>query len=418
MKETMIRRALRILFLMEHSSMKTKRFRPFPRALAALLLAVLLMSLCFAGTSADMVTVATADELAAALSDAASSADSTIIYFAAGTSAIELTGSLSIPSNVTLDLSTSGGTLRVGSGCVLAVGGVISGGAVEVSGGTLLREYGSSSTATITVSNGGVVRGARVLSLENLSAASGESITAITYAGQSSADTSAYVARAATAVLYVRMTGSNYSSYQTIETVSTDAGNLFRLGTRYTDTLSLTYALTYGGLTDAQLSALNPTNYTASDAAIALNNPTKDGFVFAGWTCEALGVTVPQDKMVIPEGTTGALTLIAMWVEAPAGGVKTGGSSATGTAEEDAASQQEVAAQQDQAETQQQSTRRTRTASSGTKVTFTSDVDTVVPSLADKSDGASFPWGWVFGGLAALGLIAFFAARNANRRRR
>ena len=208
--------------------MKTKRFRPVPRALAVLLLAVLLMSLCFAGTSADTITVATADELAAALSDAASSADSTIIYFAAGTSAIELTGSLSIPSNVTLDLSTSGGTLRVGSGCVLAVGGVISGGAVEVSGGTLLREYGSRINATITASNGGVVRGARVLSLENLSAASGESITAITYAGQSSADTSAYVARAATSVLYVRMTGSNYSSYQTIETVSTDAGNLFR----------------------------------------------------------------------------------------------------------------------------------------------------------------------------------------------
>ena len=132
------------------------------------------------------------------------------------------------------------------------------------------------------------------------------------------------------------MTGSNYSSYLTIETVSTDAGNLFRLGTKYTDTLSLTYALTYGGLTDAQLSVLNPTSYTASDAATLLNNPTKEGFLFAGWTCESLGVTVPQEKMVIPEGTTGALTLIAMWVEAPAGSGKTGENSTSPKAAEDA----------------------------------------------------------------------------------
>ena len=392
--------------------------RPFTRTLTALLVAVLLMSLCFAGTSADTVTVSSASELSAALSDAVTSGNTTIVYLSAGTSGIELSGSLSIPSNVTIDLSPSGGTLRVGSGGTLAVGGSIVGGSIEVSGGTLLRENGSSVTATITANNGGVVRGARVLSLENLSLTSGESISAITYKGLSSADTSAYVTRAATAVLYVRMTGSNYSSYLTIETVSTDAGNLFRLGTKYTDTLSLTYALTYGGLTDAQLSVLNPTSYTASDAATLLNNPTKEGFLFAGWTCESLGVTVPQEKMVIPEGTTGALTLIAMWVEAPAGSGKTGENSTSPKAAEDAQAQQENATQQQQEEPQQESTRRTRTASSGTKVTFTSDVDSVVPSLAGKSDGSSFPWGWMFGGLAALGLIAFFAARSANRRQR
>ena len=400
--------------------MKDSRFFHIPRMLAALLMSALLISVCFAGTaSPDTVLVSNSDELTLALGSAAASGKATIIYYSAGVSAIELSSGASVPANVTIDLRTSGGTLRVSGGGTLDVAGSITGGSIEASGGTLLREFGSSITATITTSAGGAVRDARVLTLENLGIGSTETITSLTYSGSSSADTSAYVTRAVSAVLYVKMTGSNYSSYQTIETVSTSAGNLFRLGTRYTDTLSLTYALTYGGLTGAQLSALNPTNYTASDAAISLNNPTKDGFVFAGWTCEALGVTVPQDKMVIPEGTTGALTLIAMWVEAPAGGVKTGGSSsAAGTAEEDAASQHEDAAQQDQAETQQQSTRRTRTASSGTKVTFTSDVDTVVPSLADKSDGASFPWGWVFGGLAALGLIAFFAARNANRRRR
>jgi uncharacterized repeat protein (TIGR02543 family) len=225
-------------------------------------------------------------------------------------------------------------------------------------------------------------------------------------------------------VLYVKMTGSNYSSYKTIETVVTSAGNVFRLGTKFTDTLSLTYALTYGGLTGATLAALNPTSYTASDAATLLNNPTKEGFVFAGWTCDALGATVPQEKMVIPEGTTGALTFIAMWVEAPAGGGMSGGTlsgSGTGTGTDtgdDAEAQQEEAANQEQADTQQQSSRRVRTASSSTKVDFTSDVDTVVPTIESLSQNQSFPWGWMFGGLGVLGIAAYLIARSLNRKQR
>ena len=402
--------------------MNQTRSNPLPRARAALLLAVLMMSLCFAGTSSSTVMVSSADELTAALNTAATSGDATVIYYAPGTSVIELSSYTTIPSNVTLDLSAGGGVLRVSG--VLGVGGVISGGAIEVTGGTLLRESGSSITATITTSGGGVVRGARVLTLENLSTSGSETISAISYAGESSADTSTYVTRAATAVLYVKMIGSNYSSYKTIETVVTSAGNIFRLGTKYTDTLSLTYALTYGGLTGAQLTALNPTSYTASDAATLLNNPTKEGFVFAGWTCDALGATVPQEKMVIPEGTTGALTFIAMWVEAPAGGGMSGGTlsgSGTGTGTEtgdDAEAQQEEAANQEQADTEQQSTRRTRTASSSTKVDFTSDVDAVVPTIESLSQNQSFPWGWVFGGLGALGIAAYFIAKSLNRKQR
>lgn len=393
------------------------------RVLAALLAATLLFGLCFAGAAAPAsVYVANASELAAALSDAATSGDATIIYYAAGTSEITLSGSLSVPSNVTLDLSTTGGTLSVPSATVLEVSGAITGGAVAVSGGTLLRAPGSSITATITASAGGTVRGARTLSLENLSTSSSETITAVTYAGESTADTSSYVTRLAEAVLYVKLTGANYSSYQTIETIVTSAGNVFRLGTKYTDTLSLTYALTYGGLAGASLTTLNPSSYTASDAAIQLNNPTKEGFVFAGWTCEALGVTAPQETMVIPEGTTGALTLIAVWTEAPGGmgggGGKSGGSVTTATedTQDDAEAQQEQAAAEEQAAIPQQSTRRTRTASSSTKVTFTSDVDTVAPSLESVRSGSSFPWAWVFGGLAVLGALAILAARRANRR--
>lgn len=405
------------------SIVRQSKMKKIPRALLAILAAVLMMGLGFAGTtSPDTVMVTSADELTAALSSAATSGKATILYYAAGTSEIDLGGSVSIPANVTLDLSTTGGTLRISSGGVLSVGGVISGGAIDVAGGTLIRTFGSSITATITTSSGGVVRGARVLTLENLDLMSSETITAIRYAGEPTTDTSAYVTRAASGILYVKMTGSNYSSYQTIESLATNAGNVFRLGTKYTDTLSLSYALTYGGLTGASLTALNPTTYTASDAAIQLNNPTKEGFTFAGWTCEALDITVPQDKMVIPEGTTGELTFIAMWVEAPAGsgGVMTGGGSSSNTAAtttDDAAAQQEAATAQDQASsTDTQSTRRTKTASSSTKVSFSSDQTAALPSVATVS-GKPFPWGWVFGGLAGLGVIAYLAARLVNRRR-
>jgi len=390
------------------------------RTLTALIMVALLMSVGFAGVSPDTVTVANAEELSTALSNAATSGNTTIIYYAPGTSQIEVSGALSVPSNVTIDLSSSGGTLLISSGGALSVGGVITGGAIAVSGGTLLRAFGSSITSTITTSSGGVVRGARVLTLENLSATSAETIVAISYSGETIADTSTYITGAASGVIYAKMAGSNYSSYKTIETVVTSAGNIFRLGTKYTDTLSLSYALTYGGLTDASLSTLNPSSYTASDAAIELTNPTKDGFTFAGWTCEALGVTVPQEKMVIPEGTTGELTFIAMWVEAPAGGGGKAGGSSSGssaaTTTDDAAAQQESAATQEQASTGTQSTRRTRTASSSTKVSFSSEQTTTIPSVVSVSE-KTFPWGWVFGGLAGLGVLAYLAAKLVNRKR-
>jgi uncharacterized repeat protein (TIGR02543 family) len=404
--------------------MKRISSRAAARAFAALLIAAFLMGLSFAGTAVP-VAVGDASELTAALNDAAVSGDTTTIYYEPGTSVIELSGtSATVPSNVTLDLGSSGGTLRVGSG-TLSVYGVISGGAVEASGGTILRQSGSSITATVTVSGSGSVRGARVLSLENLDPASGESIVSVSYAGESGTDTSAFVARAAGGVIYPKMAGSNYSSYKTIERVTTDAGNIFRLGTKNTDTLSLAYTLTYEGLSGAALATTNPTSYTASDAAITLNNPTKDGFVFTGWTCLALSVTVPNDRMVIAEGTTGDLKFLANWEEDPLSGGRNGmgGSGGSGSASDDAttddaATQQEAAAAADEATAADSAgTKRVRVASSSTKVMFTSDVDTVLPTL-ESVRGESFPWGLVLGGLFGLGVAVYIAVKLVERKKR
>ena len=402
--------------------MKRSLLNQTARALAALFTAFLLLALSFAGT-APLVTVGSEAELTAALNDAASSGDATTICFAAGTSVIEITGSQTIPSNVTLDLSAGGGTLRISG--ALSVRGVIGGGAVEVTGGTLLRESGSSITATITTSGGGVVRGIRVLSLENLSPTSGESIVSISYAGELGSDTSGYVTRSASAAIYSKMEGSNYSSFKKIKTVVTDTGNVFRLGTKYTDTLSLTYTLTYDGLTGATLTTLNPTSYTASDAAVTLVNPTMDGYVFTGWTCAFLGVTVPDDSMILPEVTKGDLTFIANWLEDSVSGgrggmgvgsVGTGSAAAAATTTDDAATQQDAAAEADQPSSSTAANKRVRVASSSTKVTFTSGADALLPTLESVNNQA-FPWGWVVGGFAGFGIVIYFAVKLAERRR-
>ena len=68
---------------------------------------------------------------------------------------------------------------------------------------------------------------------------------------------------------------------------------------------TINYSITYnldGGSAD------NPTTYTVEDK-ITLNNPTKQGFDFIGWT--GSGVTTPQKNLVINKGTTGPLTYTA-----------------------------------------------------------------------------------------------------------
>jgi len=390
---------------MKHKGWK----RTFARTAAALFAAMLVFALGFAGTTSTDVSVADADELIAALEAAESESGTVNITWDSEVTSISLGTSASIPANVVLNLGLTSGTLRL-TGGTLGVSGNIAGGAVEVAGGTLIRSGGSSITSSITVSSG-AVRGARVLSLENLPVSSSENIVSITYSGISGEDTSSFVTRAANGTIYPLMTGSGYNTFAEITSVTTDAGHVFRLGTRNTATLSLAYMIAYAGLDGAVLANANPVNYTASDSAITLNNPAKDGYLFTGWTCAQLGVTKPAASMTIAEGTTGALTFVANWMASPTGGMGGGGSGGTGSSNQNAAESEPTAAA---AATPAPSatdagtstnTRRVKTASSSTKVTFTSDADIVEPTL-ESVRGKTFPWGWAFlgvGGAAAVG---------------
>ena len=63
----------------------------------------------------------------------------------------------------------------------------------------------------------------------------------------------------------------------------------------------------------------NPITYTAADLPLAIANPTRSGYIFAGWMAEyANGTTVgPEMNYSIPSGTVGDVALKATWTSAP-----------------------------------------------------------------------------------------------------
>ncbi|MDD4312681.1 MAG: hypothetical protein PHW41_09390, partial [Eubacteriales bacterium] len=69
--------------------MKRNSIGTVRRAFTVLLMVALLLGVGFAGVTPDTVLVSSAEELSAALSSAATSGITTVIYYAAGTSEID-----------------------------------------------------------------------------------------------------------------------------------------------------------------------------------------------------------------------------------------------------------------------------------------------------------------------------------------
>ncbi len=70
------------------------------------------------------------------------------------------------------------------------------------------------------------------------------------------------------------------------------------------------YTITYN-LNDGTVSTANPATYNAESAKITLNNPSKTGYTFAGWT--GTGLTTASQVVEIPTGSTGNRTYTANW---------------------------------------------------------------------------------------------------------
>ena len=71
------------------------------------------------------------------------------------------------------------------------------------------------------------------------------------------------------------------------------------------------YTITYAGLEGATVEGSNPTSYAVDTPDFTLNNPTKEGYTFAGWTgTELEGATL---EVTVEEGSTGNRSYTATW---------------------------------------------------------------------------------------------------------
>ncbi len=106
---------------------------------------------------------------------------------------------------------------------------------------------------------------------------------------------------------FVGWTGSNGTEPQkevTIPKGSTD-------NKEYTANWELTsYSITYE-LNGGSVAVLNPTQYSIETETFTLNNPTKEGYKFTGWT--GSNGSVPQKEVTIPKGSTGNKAYTANW---------------------------------------------------------------------------------------------------------
>lgn len=71
---------------------------------------------------------------------------------------------------------------------------------------------------------------------------------------------------------------------------------------------TITYILADGSLPQG---VTNPTSYTVESEPITLNNPTRGGYTFAGWT--GTGLTAATQTVTIPKGSTGNRAYTAAW---------------------------------------------------------------------------------------------------------
>ena len=80
--------------------------------------------------------------------------------------------------------------------------------------------------------------------------------------------------------------------------------------TLYAKWTATPYTLSYD-LAGGSVASPNPTSYTIESAAITLNNPTKTGYTFAGWT--GTGLASATTTVTIAAGSTGNRSYTATW---------------------------------------------------------------------------------------------------------
>lgn len=107
--------------------------------------------------------------------------------------------------------------------------------------------------------------------------------------------------------IFTGWTGSNGTTPQTTVTISKgSSGNRTYTANWRAEDYSITYNLGGGTVANA-----NPASYTIESNAITLNNPTRTGYTFLGWT--GSNGSTPQTTVTIAKGSTGTKSYTANW---------------------------------------------------------------------------------------------------------
>ena len=99
-------------------------------------------------------------------------------------------------------------------------------------------------------------------------------------------------------------TGSNGNTPASVTINQGSTGNRTYTANFTRNNYTINYDLDGGSVSEA-----NPINYNIESSAITLNNPTKNGYTFAGWT--GTGLTEQTTTVTIPSGSTGNRSYVA-----------------------------------------------------------------------------------------------------------
>lgn len=102
--------------------------------------------------------------------------------------------------------------------------------------------------------------------------------------------------------------GTSYGNKQVLKNLSTISAYNLNL---YAQWDVVNYSISYN--LNGGIATNNPTNYTIETNSFTLNNPTRTGYTFTGWT--GSNGTTPQTSVTIYNGTTGNLNYVANWQE-------------------------------------------------------------------------------------------------------
>ena len=116
-------------------------------------------------------------------------------------------------------------------------------------------------------------------------------------------------------------TGYSFAGWKLASAVGNWSAGVYQaganIGTGKSGTITLTaqwekvtYTITYD-TAGGSVSPANPASYDIETASFTLNNPTRDGYTFAGWT--GTGLSAATMSVTIAQGSTGDRTYTATW---------------------------------------------------------------------------------------------------------